>query len=169
MIPICAVLTLNCKVVKEARARWNGTLCNSYRSIHPIRAILIKAMPVQRCPIDQLVCDIDEHTIASIRSNERARKLPIDDEQRTKYTLLLSYRRKRYSRDKILPSGAACISLMVKLKSRTVGDALASQFILRSYSKVDLLHDCTFSEASLGAVGLGEGAGLVGFVAAVSP
>jgi hypothetical protein len=36
-------------------------------------------MPVQRCSIAQLVCDVDEHTIASIHSNERARKLPIDD------------------------------------------------------------------------------------------
>ena len=80
MIPICTVLILNCKVVKEARARWNRTLCNSYRSVHPICAILVKAMPVQRCSIAQLVCDIDEHTIALIHSNERAGKLPIDDE-----------------------------------------------------------------------------------------
>jgi hypothetical protein len=56
-------------------------------TVHPIGTILIKPMPVHRRRIGNLVCDIDQQTIALIGSDERARELTIDNKHGPKHSL----------------------------------------------------------------------------------
>jgi hypothetical protein len=56
-------------------------------TVHPIGPILIKPMPVHRRCIGNLVCDVDQQTIALINSDERAWELTIDNKHCPKHSL----------------------------------------------------------------------------------
>lgn len=86
MVPVCTVLTVNQEIIQEATFWWDRALRNAGRAIHPVGAVLEHTMPVDRCGLTEIVCDVDLEAVSAVRTDHWTRKLPIDGNHRAEDT-----------------------------------------------------------------------------------
>jgi hypothetical protein len=73
--PVCTVLSVDSKLVREARSSRDGTLRNTSRSVHPRSAVLVEAVPVDGCTETHVVLNVDDDSVAVVGLNRWSRVL----------------------------------------------------------------------------------------------
>jgi hypothetical protein len=81
MIPKCATLLCNSKLVKKGFPRWDGTLGQAVYTVHPRRVALVDPVPVDGgAVVAEHVVDRDVDGVAGVGFDERAGELAVDED-----------------------------------------------------------------------------------------
>jgi hypothetical protein len=73
--PVGTILSVDGKLVREARSSRDGTLSDTSRSVHPGSALLVDAVPVNGRTEAHVVLDVDDDGVTIVSLNHRTRVL----------------------------------------------------------------------------------------------
>ena len=82
--PVCSVLTVDCELIRVARASRDRALSDTSRTVHPRRTLLVESVPVNSRTKGHVILDVDNNSVAVVCLDGRSGVLPCKAEPQLK-------------------------------------------------------------------------------------